>query len=114
VLGKRGQIKQAFFAKTLEGSRKWTLNKGGVIYVMDWYEGMYTPNAQGYIRPTGKKVSRHCIFGPGQNAWGDTILQNSWGARFGREGKCWLSKADYLWMRKSDPYYRALCAVQEG
>jgi hypothetical protein len=114
VLQKRGLLKQAFFARTFEGARKWTLNRGGVIYVMDWYEGMYRANAQGYIRPTGKKVERHCIFSPGQNAWGDTIMQNSWGPGFGLGGKCWFSKADHLWMRSNDKYYRALCAVHEG
>ena len=70
VLQRRDLVRRVSFARSFEAARKWTLNRGGVIYVMDWYEGMYVPNAQGYIRPTGRKAGRHCIFGPGQNAWG--------------------------------------------
>lgn len=80
---------------------------------MDWYEEVYRANAEGYIRPTSRKVNRHYIFSPGHNAWGDTIVQNSWGSGFGLKGKCWFSKADHLWMSKHGKYYRALCAVQE-
>ena len=114
VLQKRDLVKQVLFANSFEVARKWTLNKGGVIYLMDWYEGMYVPNTQGYLRPTGKKAGRHCIFGPGQNAWGDTIMQNSWGPDFGRNGICWLSRADHMWMREHDPFFRALCVVEES
>ncbi len=47
------------------------------------------------------------IFCRGVSKWGSLRLFNSWG----NHGRCWLSKADCLWLMKS-PSFRAAAAVQ--
>lgn len=72
----------------------WILNKGPVMLGMDWYEGMYVTDRNGFIRPTGRRVGGHAILARGRSAWKSLRLQNSWGRDFGESGYCWLSEVD--------------------
>lgn len=111
ALVERGLIEAYAWAQTLEEVRAWLLAKGGLMLGMSWYEGMYVPNAHGYIRPAGRKVGGHAIFCRGTNRYGDLRLFNSWGRDFGENGLCWLSKADAEWLWNQDAMYAA-AAVQ--
>lgn len=111
VLRERGFIKEYAWARTFDEIHKWLLYKGGIMLGMDWYEGMYRPDVQGFIRPTGRQTGGHAIFCRGVSKWGSLRLFNSWGDGWGNHGRCWLSKADCLWLMRS-PSFRAAAAVQ--
>lgn len=107
-----GKVSEWGYLDTHAACCKWILdNRGGLIYGMNWYEGMYTPNAEGYIRPTGKMVGGHCLYERGCSKWLDSRLYNSWGADWGYHGLAWMSKADkeYMWRTGQ---IEAVCATQ--
>lgn len=107
-----GKIGEWGYLTSHESCIKWMSgDRGGIMYGMDWHEGMYVPNAEGYIRPTGRQTGGHAIFARGFNKWRDVRRLNSWGADWGYRGLCWMSRADeeYMWAKgKID----AICAVQ--
>ncbi len=91
---------------------QWFLSDaGGIIYGMDWHEGMYVPNAQGYLRPTGRQTGGHAIYARGCNKWKDARMLNSWGKGWGYQGLAWISNADmeYMWNRGK---IEAICAIE--
>lgn len=95
-----------------EACCKWLLGgRGGLIYGMNWYEGMYVPNSAGYLRPTGKMVGGHCLYERGCSKYLDSRLYNSWGAGWGFHGLAWMSKADKEYMWKTGQI-EAVCATQ--
>ena len=76
-----------------------------------WYEGMYRPDVQGFVRPTGRRTGGNAIFCRGISKWGSLRLFNSWGDDWDNHGWCWLSKTDCLWLMRS-PNFRVVAAVQ--
>lgn len=69
--------------------------KGPAVLGINWYDGMYEPNAQGIIQVSGTVLGGHAILCNGYNAKTKLYrLHNSWGAAWGKNGECFLSKAD--------------------
>lgn len=67
-------------------------NVGPAIIGWPWYEGMFEPNSDGYIEPTGKMMGGHCAVIKEvdcDNKRGR--LHNSWGDDWGDAGDCWIS-----------------------
>lgn len=57
-----------------------------------WWEGMWEPDANGYIWPTGNIVGGHAILIRGVNVTqGYYLLHNSWGPGWGIGGTCKVS-----------------------
>ena len=52
---------------------------GPVVDVSFEGEGMYVPDAQGFLRPTGRLVGGHCLFDRGVSKWMNDRPYNSWG-----------------------------------
>ncbi len=68
---------------------------GPAIIGVDWYEGMFRPAADGYIRPTGDKAGGHCTLIIGVNVREKCyILHNSWGPGWGENGNAKISFFD--------------------
>lgn len=84
---------------------------GPAVMGLPWYEGMGTPNPDGYVVPTGKVVGGHCILcvgvqflwltPDGSMKWENVdkelsyfLLHNSWGAGWGMAGQCRISLND--------------------
>lgn len=62
---------------------------GPAIIGVDWYQGMFHPDPNGFIRPTGDKAGGHCTLLTGIDITGDYyILHNSWGSTWGNQGNC--------------------------
>lgn len=69
--------------------------EGPVILGLNWYEGMFEPDAKNYIRPTGELLGGHCIMARGVSTHYKRVnLRNSWGKGWGRFGSCYLSFDD--------------------
>lgn len=70
---------------------------GPAILGINWYEGMYRPNAEGYLKPTGDKVGGHCLLVIGISAaYGYYVVYNSWGPAWGKNGTAKISRADMV------------------
>lgn len=76
---------------------------GPAVIGIDWYEGMFTPNANGFIAPTGDKAGGHCILVTGVNARsGYYTLHNSWGPSWGNNGNCKIKRSDMATLLRAD------------
>ena len=69
--------------------------KGPAVLGLNWYEGMFEPDGEGYIRPTGSLMGGHCILARGVSVSRRRVrLHNSWGQRWGDNGDCWITYED--------------------
>lgn len=69
--------------------------QGPAVIGINWHQDSFTPDAQGYIEPTGPVVGGHAILVRGYNVrLRRFTLRNSWGADWGMGGDCFLSHAD--------------------
>lgn len=89
-----GRLRTYAFTTSLRTIKDWLLTKGPLIVGTIWTEGMFEPNARGYVRPTGAVVGGHCYLLIGYNTMGFTFL-NSWGERWGTGGRCHMRIADF-------------------
>lgn len=89
---------------------------GPCVLGLDWYEGMFETNSDGFIRPTGGLAGGHCVLAKGvkivykpwrnlyfwrTRTWADVdfdksyvIIHNSWGPNWGNLGAARLSLSD--------------------
>lgn len=89
---------------------------GPCVLGLDWFEGMFDPDSDGFLRPTGFLAGGHCLCAIGvkivykrwsglrfwrTRTWDDVdfdrsyvILHNSWGPSWGDNGRAKLSLTD--------------------
>lgn len=68
---------------------------GPAVLGLNWYEGMFDPDEQGFIRPSGSIAGGHAIVCYAVNQKQRYFkLRNSWGRDWGRAGDCFLSFDD--------------------
>lgn len=87
---------------------------GPAIMGLDWFEGMFNTDSEGFIKPTGDVMGGHCILAVGvkivwktwvniasSRNWDNVdyersyiLLHNSWGPSWGIAGRAKLSLAD--------------------
>lgn len=107
VARKRGFIKEYRWALDLMDLVTAVGYTGPAVMGVDWYEDMLDPDRQGYIHPTGDIVGGHCICIIGvkivRNPDGTLdplrsyfVLQNSWGAGWGIDGRCGITLAETM------------------
>jgi hypothetical protein len=71
------------------------LEVGPVVVGTDWYEGMLNPSKTGMLRMAGRVIGGHCYVLNGINMkTGAFRLKNSWGRRWGIQGRAQISFAD--------------------
>lgn len=69
--------------------------RGPAVLGLPWYEGMFEPDAAGFLRPTGQLAGGHCILDRGLSLRrGAHRVHNSWGLGWGENGEAWISRAD--------------------
>lgn len=73
--------------------------RGPAVLGIAWYAGMYQPDADGYVWPTGDHVGWHAILCPSYSVPGyarkhgaSYRLDNSWGLSYGRNGSGYVTK----------------------
>lgn len=68
---------------------------GPAIIGINWYEGMFWPDNQGFLRPTGAIAGGHAILVNKINLPGDYYqVHNSWGRGWGVNGTAKISRQD--------------------
>ena len=76
---------------------------GPVVLGTNWYEGMFDPDASGYIRPTGDVSGGHCYLARGiAVARGHVRIRNSWGEGWGLDGDARIRWADLRKLLEED------------
>lgn len=92
----RGRLATYAFASTMDAIRNWLHGTGPIVVGTDWTEGMFNPNAQGFVTPTGKVAGGHCYLLVGDLASENALLfQNSWGAGWGQDGYFKMTVDDF-------------------
>ena len=62
---------------------------------INWFEGMFDVDSEGYVRVTGSAVGGHAIIVRSVNLPAKRVtLRNSWGRDWGRDGDCYMSFDD--------------------
>lgn len=90
-----GAFDSYHWAQTEPELAAYVSHKGPAILGLNWHEGMYRPDAAGFLRPTGAVAGGHCILAAGINVEGSYFtLHNSWGKRWGDNGTAKVSRAD--------------------
>lgn len=70
-------------------------NLGPIIFGINWYQGMFNPDAEGIIRPTGSLAGGHAILAVGYDHERQLIrFHNSWGTWWGKGGDCFMTVSD--------------------
>lgn len=70
-------------------------NLGPIIFGINWYQGMFSPDAEGIIRPTGSLAGGHAILAVGYDHERQLVrFHNSWGTWWGKSGDCFMTVAD--------------------
>lgn len=94
VCKNEGYIEEYRWAFSLDDLILAVSNLGPAVIGIPWYSGMFAPDAQGVIRPTGTVVGGHCL-DIDENIQTAAMfgLKNSWG-QWGKQGRCYMSHAD--------------------
>jgi len=90
-----GYIKEYRWAFGLEDLVLGLGYSGPAILGLEWRKSMYEPHSCGYIHVDSPAVGGHCILAVGVNVKEEyVILLNSWGPKWGSNGRCKVSFAE--------------------
>jgi hypothetical protein len=101
VLKQEGLISTYAFASSVDEISYWLLNKGPVIAGTNWYEGMFSPDENNIIHPTGNIVGGHGYLINEKTKDDFYGIQNSWDNEWGIKGKAYISIKDFSTLFKN-------------
>lgn len=96
ALARRKRIASYAAAATTDEITAWLRTQGPVVVGTDWTAQMFTPDANGFVRPTGGVEGGHCwlLVGVSDDGLSYKAL-NSWGSGWGVGGYFRISVADF-------------------
>lgn len=96
ALQERGHLSEYHWASTADDVRDWLLHGFGTVVVGSyWMADMLTPDARGFIHPTGSTVGGHAYLLCGYSGTRHAVrVINSWSASWGENGRAWLALDD--------------------
>lgn len=72
------------------------LEVGPVIVGTNWYSGMFEPDSQGFLHPTGTIEGGHAYVLNGVGLFRKRLrMKNSWGRGWGTRGRAWIGFDDF-------------------
>lgn len=92
-----GYITEWRWCKTMAEVRHALSYHGPLVIGVNWYTGMFTPNARGLLTISGTLAGGHALMVAGykfENGQYWYRLENSWGPAWGDNGGCWISEAN--------------------
>lgn len=92
----RKRLSTYVWASTVDEIAQWVLAKGPVTVGTDWYDSMFGPDANFFVRPTGNIAGGHAYLIVGV----DTLKRfftcaNSWGTSWGNNGYFNITMSDF-------------------
>lgn len=95
AMQKRGRLNVYAFAASIDEAVAWVMTNGSVVMGTDWTADMFSPDADGFIKPTGAIEGGHCYVLIGFDPATEVLeFLNSWGAGWGKAGRFYMHKAD--------------------
>jgi len=95
VMKKIGFFKSYRWAFGLEDLVLGVGYNGPAVLGVRWYEGMYKPDENGFIQPSGSIMGGHALLARAVNVKkGYFTLRNSWGRTWGIDGDCYITFED--------------------
>ncbi len=90
-----GKIKSYYWAFDVNTLINTVYNLGPVVVGTYWYQGMFYPDINGVIKPTGRIVGGHAYVINGIDLVKQQFrIKNSWGRNWGKQGRAFISFAD--------------------
>lgn len=105
AMQQRGRLQNYAFAQSVKDVEAWLLSKGPVVTGTNWYDGMFEPDRNGFVKPTGWLAGGHEYLMIGADSKAQVFtFANSWGPDWGVNGTFKMSYADYqrLFNRQGD------------
>jgi hypothetical protein len=95
IINGLGYIANYVWATTPDELKTWVLTKGPVVVGTIWTKDMFTPDANGTVKPTGSVVGGHAYLITGYSrVSGRYRCLNSWGSGWGKKGSFWIKDSD--------------------
>jgi len=98
----RNRISAYAFASSVKDIRTFIRTYGPVVVGTDWMNDMFTPDANGFLKPTGGVAGGHCynLVGdlPSEKAF---LMLNSWGSSWGDNGHAKITWQDFTKLLKA-------------
>lgn len=101
ALANRRRIGAYAFTTSLDTLRAFVRGHGPVGIGINWYDGMFHPDADGYVRPTGAVAGGHEVLvtghlpgGKGATKEPSFVVPNHWGTTWADHGICYITEAD--------------------
>jgi Papain family cysteine protease len=96
ALRNRGRLAAFAFATKTTELDDWIDKNGPIVVGTAWTDDMFSPDANGLVKPTGQVAGGHCYLMLDKNEADDTYLfQNSWGASWGQNGRFKMKRSDF-------------------
>jgi hypothetical protein len=111
IMVERGALGTYVWAKTFSEAKTFVGLYGTVVVGTVVREGMYRPDAQGYVQRSGQIVGGHCYLLLGYKENGDLIFQNSWGSDYGDGGLFYMTEATFKAMLADGSW--SMCSAAE-
>ncbi|QLQ36718.1 hypothetical protein [Micromonospora robiginosa] len=111
ALRNRGRLAAFAFAGSLAEIDQWINSQGSVVVGTNWTDDMFHPDADGYVKPTGKVAGGHCyVMLDRLDSEQAYLFQNSWGSGWGQRGRFKIKCADFEGLLSADG--EACCAAE--
>jgi papain like protease len=96
ALRNRGRLAAFGFAKTLTEIDEWINTQGPIVVGTSWTDDMFSPDANGFVKPTGGAAGGHCYLMLEKRDDEDAyVFQNSWGSGWGQNGRFKMKRSDF-------------------
>lgn len=87
-----GVVSEYRWAFTMDDLLTWLFLYGPLVVGTEWFDGMYDPDEDGYIWPTGSGGNGHCYGVTGGNRVQRKLrIHNSWGSNWSDNGLAWMT-----------------------
>lgn len=81
------RLKSYVWAWNADDIVNWILRNGPVVIGIPWYEGMFNPDQNGYVLPSGRHAGGHAVLLNAADTTIETVeFPNSWSQRWGING----------------------------
>lgn len=105
ILQDRNKVGRYLWAQQPSDVKDWILSTGPVLVGTPWLEGMFSLDADGFVRVQGNAVGGHEYLLRGYSRPRDAYrARNSWGASWGigRSSGPWAGGGGEFWIKRAD------------
>lgn len=95
ALKNRGRVGTYAWSSKLDEIKAWVLTKGPMIVGTLWYQNMFYPDPNGFVKPTGSVAGGHCYLIIGWDDADNVTFLNSWGKSWGNNGRFFMKASDF-------------------